>query len=579
MLDDLFRFTSGPPDAPVVIVGESWGTEESRKRKPLVGLSGQECDLILAECGLDRHDILCTNVVHYQPPANDMWRLFTPTPEARKLGLADVRGLYPNERVKGGLDELYSVINSHPRKLVIGFGNYSLWALTEDSFSVGDFSPPGTRGEGRKIPTGITSWRGSQLYCRSEAGGFPFLPTYHPAAALRQWPWRYDIVHDLKVRVPLAESGWEEPEYGFIIRPSFTDVYETLSYLLDTLETSGVPQKLSVDLETRAGLIACCGIAWCSLEAICIPFMQAESDQCYWPTPEFHEILEFLRRILTHPNARIVGQNFLYDMQYLFEYLFVVPQVAMDTMIAHHTCWPGKPKGLDYLSSLYCAHHRYWKAEGKEWNPTIPEEQLWRYNCLDCVKTYEVSDELETLIPALELTEPNRIQHEQIPLVFDMMTRGVKIDREARPKLVGELMDVSRQITQRLNDLLPERIYPRKPKARPWTSSPKQQQEIIYDILGMKVIRDRKTGSVTLDEEALLVIKRREPLLTHLCDGLLELRSLKKSREALESKLDPDMRMRCSYNIPGADTFRWASSKNAWGRGMNLQNLSKGTEE
>jgi DNA polymerase-1 len=36
--------------------------------------------------------------------------------------------------------------------------------------------------------------------------------------------------------------------------------------------------------------------------------------------------------------------------------------------------------------------------------------------------------------------------------------------------------------------------------------------------------------------------------------------------------------MRCSYNLCGTETFRLASSSNAFGRGTNLQNLPKGTK-
>jgi len=42
--------------------------------------------------------------------------------------------------------------------------------------------------------------------------------------------------------------------------------------------------------------------------------------------------------------------------------------------------------------------------------------------------------------------------------------------------------------------------------------------------------------------------------------------------------LDQDSRMRCSYNICGTETYRFSSSKNAFGSGGNLQNLPKGDE-
>ena len=39
--------------------------------------------------------------------------------------------------------------------------------------------------------------------------------------------------------------------------------------------------------------------------------------------------------------------------------------------------------------------------------------------------------------------------------------------------------------------------------------------------------------------------------------------------------LDPDGRMRCSINVAGTETYRFSTSKNAWGRGTNLQNIPR----
>ena len=42
----------------------------------------------------------------------------------------------------------------------------------------------------------------------------------------------------------------------------------------------------------------------------------------------------------------------------------------------------------------------------------------------------------------------------------------------------------------------------------------------------------------------------------------------------LRTPLDPDGRMRCSYNVSGTENWRWSSSKNVYGRGTNLQNIT-----
>ena len=44
---------------------------------------------------------------------------------------------------------------------------------------------------------------------------------------------------------------------------------------------------------------------------------------------------------------------------------------------------------------MYCQSHVYWKDEGKNWDPKVGEEQLWTYNCKDCVITYEVDQRIQ----------------------------------------------------------------------------------------------------------------------------------------------------------------------------------------
>lgn len=55
---------------------------------------------------------------------------------------------------------------------------------------------------------------------------------------------------------------------------------------------------------------------------------------------------------------------------------------------------------------------------------------------------------------------------------------------------------------------------------------------------------------------------------------ILTIRDADKMLYVLRSALDPDGRMRCSYNVVGTENGRWSSSENAFGRGTNLQNIT-----
>lgn len=58
-------FGEGPPDAPVIFVGEQPGDQEDLAGRPFVGPAGQLFDRALAEAGLDRRRVYVTNAVKH----------------------------------------------------------------------------------------------------------------------------------------------------------------------------------------------------------------------------------------------------------------------------------------------------------------------------------------------------------------------------------------------------------------------------------------------------------------------------------------------------------------------------------
>jgi DNA polymerase len=63
-------FADGNPEAGLMLVGEGPGAEEDRAGKPFVGPSGQFLDRMLASIGLDRTQVLITNLIPWRPPGN-----------------------------------------------------------------------------------------------------------------------------------------------------------------------------------------------------------------------------------------------------------------------------------------------------------------------------------------------------------------------------------------------------------------------------------------------------------------------------------------------------------------------------
>jgi len=525
----------GPLDAKIMIVGEAYGAAEHIAQRPFVGDSGKELDRMLHDAGIAREECYVTNCVNARPPGNNIDEFF-----------ADKKHTVPKPILQEGLDALQRDIITIKPNIVICLGNVPLWALT------------GNRG--------ITSWRGSTLAATSTFHGVKTLPTYHPAAVLRQWDWRFVAVHDLRRAKRESESPvLQIPPYDFLVRPSYNDTIAVLDDLLARCEKEVT--RLAVDLETRAKHIACLGLAWSRLEAICIPLMCVERPEGYWTPEEEFQIVSRFRRLAQHPNIRLIGQNFLYDLQYLAKWWGFGPRTYLDTMLAHHCAWPGLPKGLDFLSSLYCAFHQYWKDEGKLWDPKLPEDKLWVYNCKDAVTTFEVAEVLEGVLAQLNLRPQFDFQMEVFHAVFKVMLRGVKIDMQLRNSLAFELMSLIHQREQKTNYLASRTLNPR---------SPKQLSEYFYDTLGLPEQRNRKTGKRTTNEEALVKLAEREPLVRRLVYSIVEGRQIGVASNVAQTPLDTDRRIRCSYNVAGTISFRFASSEDAFGSGTNLQNVSQG---
>src|SRR3989304_5412292 len=354
---------TGSPCSRIMIVGEAPGQEEERVGTAFYGSSGWELDKMLKEAGLNRTLCFVTNVVRYRPPENKIskWIAFKKkdiTPDH-----VMVRGLPVLPIVKEGFDLLQQEIDMVKPDLIIVMGKIALWALTGK--------------------TDISKWRGSMLFSDE---GIRLLPTYHPAYILRQWELRPILVQDLRRASYYKDKPWPETGWNFIVRPTFEQVVWHLNALYDDCELRST--MLSVDIETRAYNIACIGIAWNKHSAICIPLMVLENNDGYWTEAEEAEIAYLLYRLLTHPNARILGQNFIFDAQYIFRAWHFIPQFSRDTMLGHHVCFPSMQKSLDFICSMHNDHYVFWKDDGKTLSLDRDENKHWAYNDEDCVRTY-----------------------------------------------------------------------------------------------------------------------------------------------------------------------------------------------
>lgn len=541
---------TGPAPARIMIVGEAPGEQEVREGAPFVGASGRELSTMLQEAGIMRGTCFLTNVIRVQPPGGDIKNFIADRKKDITSQHSLIRDKYCLPIVAEGISLLQREIEMVRPNLIIALGNVAMWALTGK--------------------WGITTWRGSTLPCDLPTSldcEVKVVPTYSPTMIMRQWSWRQIMVHDL--RRCKRESEYPEikhADYKFVIRPDFP----TACLYLDTLlqVTIARPTKLAIDIETRSGHIACIGIAWSKLEAICFPFLCAERREGYWLEEEEAIIIHKLYQLLTHPNCEGIGQNFSYDAQYFLRHMHFIPQLARDTMLAQHACFSNMQKGLDFLSSMYCEHHVYWKDDGKTWDEKTGEDQLWSYNCEDAVRTFEVDTVEQQTVDSMKLREVHDFQQSLFLPVLRTMDKGLRVDTGQRGAFAMKLLDEIAKREQWMFDVLGEQLN---------IKSPKQMSELFYGAFQQKPIFNRKTGGITTDDEALSRLADREPLLRPLIKTIQELRSLGVFLSTfVNAPLDVDGRMRCSFNIAGTETYRFSSSSNAFGSGLNLQNIPKG---
>lgn len=555
--------------ADYLVIGECLDKSDVENGQIFTGRAGVEFLRMIQQVGIARKDCYVTNVLPYYPKRGRVQDLFYNKTNAKKFEHEVILARAVHPKLAEGVKELEETIKRVRPKVIIAFGNTALWATT------GEY--------------GITKWRGSSLYSRDIAGTRrPVLSTYSHTSIFAVWSRRYIIVHDLRKARQIRDSGLKVPEEQYTIRPSYETVVSVLQDLLQKADRSrDALFDIAVDIETRFRHITCLGLAWSAKDAICIPFLEIKADdKNYWSSLEEEvEIIWLLRKLLTHPNVCIIGQNFPYDQQYIARRMAFIPNYKYpnfhDTMTAHHVMFAGLPKGLDFLSSFYCQDdHVYWKDEGKEWNPkTHDEEQHWIYNAKDATRTWAVAQEQRKVYESLNFKEtsygsPWTIQHDSHESVLRAMLRGVNINPETKKTIGQELSETITRLEEYINDLLGHPLNPR---------SPKQLNQLFYNDFRIKPVTtyDRATGSRkrTCNADALDTIGKREILLAPLCSAIADVRSLGTFRSVATQDLDIDGRIRCSYSVPGTETYRYNSKEDAFGFGSNLQNVSAGDEK
>lgn len=510
----------GDPHSLIAFIGEAPGGQEERLGRPFVGPSGQLLDECLRTVGINRRDCYLTNVVKERPPNNDI---------SYFIALGKGAPIISPEG-KQYLDEFLIEVDTLSANVLVPLGNVPLWALT-----------------GLK---NITKRHGSIL---STAKGRKVIPTIHTAAALREYSFKYYIQNDLR-RIKY-QSQFPEirlRDYRILVAPTYQQV---CSHLQEILSSS---RMIAVDIEVLNYEVSCISIG--NPFVVSIPFTNEEGD--YFTVEQETEIWKLLTEILEHPDITKLGQNLAFDGTFLFQKYGIRMSPLADTMVAQGILYPDLPKGLDFTTATY-TDVPYYKDEGKLWFKLGGSfHDLWEYNAKDSMVLPTIYEKQVDLLTKQnnQLAYQNQVALVE-PIVY-MCGRGIRTDWEG---IRRESEEAEAKLSKLTEDFQQECGYDCNPK------SPKQLKELFYVNRGHKPYTNRSTGNVSTDRDALKRLSRKGDRAAKL---LLQIRQLSKLKDTYyDTTLDPDRRLRCSFNPVGTTSGRLSSSKTIFGTGLNFQNI------
>lgn len=148
-------FGVGNKNARLMFIGEGPGADEDRLGEPFVGRAGKLMDMAFETVGIKREEVYIANIVKCRPPSNR-------NPE--------------DEEAIACLNYLRNQVILVKPKIIVLLGSVALKNILGKEY-------------------GITNSRGKWI----EKKGIKYMPTWHPAALLRDESKKIDFIKDLKL--------------------------------------------------------------------------------------------------------------------------------------------------------------------------------------------------------------------------------------------------------------------------------------------------------------------------------------------------------------------------------------------
>ena len=426
-------YTSGPLSAKVAFVGEAYGEMEEALGTPFhpKAPAGRELTHWLNVAGLSREEVYIDNAVTEHPPRNDMACFYTITTQGRlKKGPRWGDFLQYVGALKGRLEKCQA-------NVIVALGGTALLALYGNLDADSSDSRPS-----------VSKLRGSILES-TLLPGRKLICTFHPSP--RNWNAKKDQ----------ENASGITPEQRFFAMQDmmrikgdseFSEMRLPVRELVTLWDMDSVRSQIdlfpcslvALDIETCNDEVSHISFSWDSRRAYVIPFWTPYNN--VWSMAEEALLWGWIGKMVEE--IPCVGHNIQFDAYYLWKKFGIRVNVAHDTMAGFHIAYPGLPKDLGTLVSLY-TREPYYKDDGGDYkvNPEN-EEKFLRYSALDAAVLHDIlpgvlrdlkaQGNLEVYENTIKLVEP----------VLFMQAKGIRLDMDRRSRLATYYRKLEEHITR-----------------------------------------------------------------------------------------------------------------------------------
>lgn len=411
--------TRGPEDAPLVIIGESPGTQEVKAGKPFIGPSGNLLHKVLPR----DTPAYITNALCCKPPKNK-------TPAKMQKAIMACR------------ERLLAEIRKHPRKVILTLGGPAIQAVTGN------------------LNIKITQMRGQVI--DSDLAEYGIVLAVHPAFLMRGGGDYQQFKADINKALELLNTGtlqrkWQEP----ILVNNAADVFGTAiiqnpTYIAADIETSGFNPLTDRILSVGFSNIK-------------------EPDKVY-----ITDDLEEIKQLIETPYFRFVWHNGKFDTSFL-RAVNIRAKVDEDTMLLSYALNEKggmhdlEQKMVDLLRApSYKDALKIYLPNRKASYELVPKDVLWEYQAKDVCGTGMIFPIMKEQVDAD--ADLHKLYRKVLLPASEMLTnveaRGLYVDKERVAENEVVFAEELEQRKKELYDLSGWEINP---------NSPQQVAKLLYD--------------------------------------------------------------------------------------------------